>query len=406
LALAAGTLVVAPLSSLLGMPADQTGLSAKLGLLILTISWVLSGSYLGIVHRLMIPAGLMYQAAWWAMEFQVCQFAAIMLAALLRLSVLQTSTLFALSQFASYVASALYVRVALPQFRPWLKIANFSTGLRDLGSSVFLTTSNLVQQSATNGVVVLVSALAGPAAVPVFTTVRTLTNLWTTVTTILTTPLLPDVVRLHATNEKKKLGSINRAYWVLVGSAVNLGAVASYPLIPFLYARWTGNAMSIDRPLLCFLLGSVVIANAGALMALHLNGINSLRIVLSASVARAVFCLGGGAIAFPKLGVAGFGLGALIGEFLATLMTARHFTQKEAASNSTQTPLDDFGPIILGTGSAVLFFVGSALGLWQVGWLWVLTIAVVAVASVWGWRTLDSDLQHRLKGIPGRLVGF
>jgi len=406
LLLVAATFAVDPLASILGMPVDHSGLSAKLGLLILMISWVLTGSYLGIVHRLLIPAGLMYQAAWWAMEFQVCQFAAIMLSALLRLTVLQTSVLFALSQFASYVASALYVRHALPRFRPWLKGTNLSIGLRDLGHSVFLTTSNLVQQSATNGAVVLVSAFAGPAAVPVFTTVRTLTNLWTTVTTILTTPLLPDVVRLHATGEVHKVVSINRAYWVLVGSAVNMGAILSYPLIPFLYAHWTGKAMSLDNALLCFLLGSVVVANAGALMALHLNGINSLRIILAGSVLRAVFGLGGGALGFHRYGVASFGLGALIGELSATLLTAYHFTKHEVASGASNAPVTEFGPILLGTGSVIMFFVGAGFGWWPVGWMWGFGIVAVTIASIWGWNTLELDLQQRLRRIPARLLGI
>jgi O-antigen/teichoic acid export membrane protein len=361
------------------------------------ISWVLSGSYLGIVHRLLIPAGLMYQAAWWAMGFQVCQFGAIMAAAVWRLGMLQTSLLFALSQLVIYVASALYVRRALPGFSPWLRGPRVRVGLGDLGQSLFLTTSNLIQQSATNGTVLLVSALAGPIAVPVFTTVRTLTNLWTSVTTVLSSPLLPDVVRLHATGEVQKLVAINKAFWVLVGSTVNLGALLSYPWIPSLYDRWTAHGVALDGPLLCLLLGSVVTANAGALMALHLNGINSLRIVLGASVARAVFGLGGGALGFGRYGLAGFGLGILAGEVVATLMTARYFVRHEVTAKGARFPASDLGPMLLSTGSVLLFFMGAGLGWWSVGWVWSCAIGGVAMASVWGWRTLDAALQSRLK---------
>jgi O-antigen/teichoic acid export membrane protein len=406
LALAAGTLILDPLSSMLGMPADHSGLAAKLGLLALMMSWVLTGSYLGIVHRLLIPAGLMYQAAWWAMGFQVCQFGAIMASAILKLNMLETSLVFALSQLVIYVASALYVRRALPGFSPWLKGAKRAIGLSDLGHSLFLTTSNLIQQSTTNGSVLLVSAMAGPIAVPMFTTVRTLMNLWTAVTTILSTPLLPDVVRIHAKGEVQKLVAINQAYWVLAGSAVNFGVVLSYPLIPFLYGQWTAHAVALDKPLLCSLLGSVVVANAGALMALHLNGINSLRIVLGASVARAFLGLGGGALGFSRYGLAGFGLGILAGEIVATLMTARYFVKHEVAAKGSRMPVSGFGPVSLGTGSVLLFFIGAGSGWWSVGWVWLLAIIGVASASVWGWNTLESELQSRLKGIPLKLFGL
>ena len=406
LLLAAGTLVVAPLSAMLGIPATDGGLTAKLGLLALMLSWVLTGSYLGIVHRLLIPAGLMYQAAWWAMAFQVCQFAAIMISAGFRLNMLETSLLFALSQLVIYVASAFYVRTALPRFSPWLRGAKGRTGMADLGSSMFLTTSNLIQQGALNGSVLLVSALAGPVAVPVFTTVRTMTNLWTSVTTILSTPLLPDVVRIHARGETHKLVSINQAYWVLVGSAVNLGAIMSYPLIPFLYGTWTAHAVSLDQSLLCLLLGSVVVTNAGALMALHLNGINSVRIVLAASVVRAVLGLGVGALGYGEFGLASFGIGVLAAEIVATLMTGRHFIRHEIHGNGLRMPKHALAPVTIGTGSALIFFVGAALHWWSVGWIWALAIVGVLIGASWGWKILDLELRDRLRGIPFKLLSI
>lgn len=400
LALAAGTLVFEPLSALLGMPADHSGsLKSKLGLLTLMISWVLSGSYIGIIHRLLIPATLMYQAAWWAMGFQVSQFGAIMAAAVFRLDMLQTSLLFALLQLGIYAASALYVRRALPRFAPWLKGYKLRVGLNDLGKSLFLTGSNLIQQGATNGAVLLVSTLGGPVAVPVFTTVRTLTNLWTAVTTVLSAPLLPDVVRLHAKGEVRKLVAVNKAFWVLVGSAVNMGALLSYPLIPFLYGRWTAHGIALDQPLLCLLLGSVVVANAGALMALQLNGINSLRIVLGASIARAVLGLGTGALGYGRYGLASFGFGILAGEIAATLMTARYFVKHEVEKKGAHIRPSDLGPVSLSTGSTLIFFAGAAGGAWSLDWAWLMAICGVAGASVWGWNALDADLRFRLKGM-------
>jgi O-antigen/teichoic acid export membrane protein len=397
LILAVGTLILDPLASVLGIPSDNTAtLSTKLGLLVLMISWVLTGSYIGIVHRLLIPSGMMYQAAWWGMAFQVSQFSAIMGAAMLRLSMLHTSLLFALSQVAIYATSALYVRYKLPRFSPWLQGARMRTGINDLGQSLMLTASNLIQQSATNGSVLVVSVLAGPVAVPVFTTVRTLTNLWTSVTTVLSGPLLPDVVRIHANSEVHKLVAMNQAFWVLVGSAVNWGALLSYPLIPVVYGRWTAHSISLDTPLLCLMLGSVVVANAGALMALHLNGINSLRIVLLASVARAVMGLGVGALGYRYLGISSFGAGILAGELTATLTTARYFVKHEVNGKGSRIAAAAYGPVTLSLGSTLLFFVGTAFGLWSGSWSWVLALTGVTIAAVWGWKVLDGDLRVRL----------
>ena len=394
---ALGAVLFHPLATAIGMPGGQPGsLGMQLGLLLLVVSWVLSGSYLGIVHRLLIPAGMMYQSAWWAMVFQIAQFGAIMLCAVLRLSILETSLLFALVQLVTYAASAFYVRLKLPRFYPWLRRTDVGLGLRDLRQSLALTGSNFIQQGTTNGIVLLVSALAGPAAVPLFTTIRTVTNLWTSVTTVLTTPLLPDVVRIHATGEFSKLVGINEAFWVLVGSAVNLGALVCYPLVPLLYSTWTAHAVALDRPLLCFMLAAVVATNSGALMALHLNGINSLGIVLRTSVARACCGLGLGALGFGRLGIASFGLGIVAGEISATVLTARHFIRYELHGRGLRLSAGAFAPAILGAGTAIVFFVGSGFGLWTIRWALPIAVALALTAGAWGWRTLDVSLRHRL----------
>lgn len=403
LLLVVGALVSDRLAAMLGMPAGATsGLPERLGLLVLMASWVLTGSYLGIVHRLLIPAGLMYQAAWWSMGFQVSQFVAIMVAALLRLGMLQTSILFALTQLVIYVASAIYIKQKLPTFYPWWQGGRVRTGLQDLGQSMLLTASSLIQQGATNGVVLLVAALAGPAAVPVFTTVRTLTNLWTNVTNVLTTPLLPDVVRFHAKGEAHKLVALNEAYWVLVGSVVNWGVLLSYPLLAPLYGYWTGHALSLDKALLCLLLGSVVLTNAGALMAMHLNGINSLRIVLGVSVVRGVLGLGGGALGYAQLGLAGFGLGILAGELAALLMTVRFFVKYELTDKGIKMQMASFAPAMLGVGSVLLFLAGEGFGWLSALWVWPMAMAGVVTASVWGWSRLENDVRERLVGMVSK----
>jgi O-antigen/teichoic acid export membrane protein len=400
LVLALGTLIFAPLATALGVPAGyRDSVLAQIGLTAMVLSWTLTGSYIGIVHRLLIPAGMMYQAAWWAMAFQITQFAGIMASALLHFNLLQTSLVFAAAQFAIYLGSAWYVRRSLPEFSPWLQGADVRLGIRDLRDSLTLTWSNIIQQGATSGVVVLVSALGGPAAVPVFTTVRTITNLWTSVTTILTAPLLPDVVRIHVTGEMGKLVSINQAFWVLVGSLINIGSLLLYPLMPLLYGRWTAHAVRLDRPLLCLMLASVVATNSGALVALYLNGINSLRIVLRTAVVRAIFGLGAGAAGYRYFGLSSFGLGILAGELVATLITMRYFVTHKLSDKGFQLSAWGLGPIMLGSGSALLFFLGSGFGWWSGEWIWLAALASVASASIWGWRILELPLRSRLSAL-------
>ena len=382
---------------LLGMSAEHvTDQHYGLALLVLISTWALSGSYLGIVHRLLIPAGMMYQAAWWSMGMQISQFVGIIMASILNFDMLEASLLFAFIQLSIYLASAIYIRKKLPDYYPWWRGRMLRTGINDLGHSMLITVSNIIQQVSSNGTLLLVSALSGPAAVPVFTTVRTLANLWTNVTSVLTSPLLPDVVRYYATGEGQKIISVSEAYWVLVGTIVNLGVLISYPLIKPLYGYWTSHLVVLDKPLLCLFLASVVLSNAGGLISAYLNGINSLRITLFASVVRGIFSVGIGYLLFLNFGLTGLGIGIVCGELTVLFMMGRYFVKKELPELGVHMPLKSLLPITVSTVSVLLYLICEGSDFPFAQYLYPFALLGVVTAAMWGWRSIDVNVQIRL----------
>jgi O-antigen/teichoic acid export membrane protein len=389
-------------SQFLGLSSDfSNNFQSSLALLILIGTWVLFGSYMGIVHRLMIPTGLMYQATWWAMGLQVIQFIGIILSALMQFNMLQTSLIFAFIQFSVYLASAIYIRFKLPVYYPWWRGGDVRTGFTDLGQSMLLAASNLIQQGTTNGTVMLLTVLSGPMVVPVFTTVRTLTNLWTNVTNVLTTPLLPDLVRFHATGESRKIVAICKAYWVLVGSIVNFGVLITYPVIEPMYGYWTAHVVALDTSLLCLLLASVVVANVGGLITLYLNGINSIGIVLVASVGRGILSLAIGGFLFVSFGLAGLGIGILGGELVALLVQGFFFIRYELFRQNVDLPIRSVAPITVSTISVLMFLIIEGFGFTFAQYLYPVSLLGVAASVLWGWHGLDPDVRTRLV----RLIG-
>ena len=67
------------------------------GLAIL-VGFASTGPFLGVVNRLLIPAGMLHQATWWFMGLQIAQTAALVVAAALQSSLTQAAVLFSLAQ--------------------------------------------------------------------------------------------------------------------------------------------------------------------------------------------------------------------------------------------------------------------------------------------------------------------
>jgi O-antigen/teichoic acid export membrane protein len=406
--LAAALIVFAgALPGLLGIPAEiaRSG-SAGAVLAILLIGLVTTGPYLGIVHKLLVPAGMLHQATWWFMALQIAQSAALVLSALFELTLPQAAALYATTQVAIQVASAGYVAVKLPRFFPWWRAPSWAVGSRDLLRSTLMVGATLLTQVGTNGVVMLVSGGLGAAAVPAFTTVRTLAGLWTTLVNVVSTPLLPDVVRYHARKDASKLVASLEAHWWISNGLVNLSVLLSLPFLDALYRAWTRGHVALDTPLLALFLLSVVVGTPGGLIVVYLVGINHLRAVSAVFAARGLVPIAVGMALLPELGVAGVGVGIALGELLGPVLVGGLYVRGLLAGMEG-APAPIWQPSALGTVCAAGYLVLYAAGAVSFGVAYAAAIAGVAVSVAWGWRAIRPEVRERVLNLArSRLPGF
>lgn len=376
-----------------------------LALTILFVSWLFGTLYLGIIHRLTIPTGLMYQASWWGLGSQSVLATAVIVAALTGASLVQASALYGFAQFGMGIALAAYVRRKLPQFFPTLRDASLRRGVGDLLRSSPQILSGVAQQGAANGVVVLISAISGAAAVPVFTTIRTLSNLWTNVTNLLTSPLLPDLVRFHAKREGEKLLAIYEIHGVVIVGLVNLSIMIAYPLIPYFYPRWTSHSLLLDVPLLCAMLGTVSLFNLGSLMSTLLMGINHQLTILATTFARGVIALFLGAYLLSKMGVSGLGFALWVAELVALFLYGYFFLNNLGTISDVHRVWERFSYPVLGVVSLNAFLFAEAFGLPARPFMQTGALLCICASAYLGWLRLSPDVQERLWHLVSRNRG-
>lgn len=377
--------------------------TAPAAMLILVCTWVFSGSFIGIVHRLLIPTGLMYQSAWWSMAYQASVFVGIILAASMRLGLVGASAVMAFVQAGVYISSAFYIRFRLPAFLPWLKSPNWRIGIRDLAGSLIFMVSGVLQQIATSGMALFVTGIFGAASLPTFTTVRTVANLWTNVTNTLSSPLLPDIIRYHTTGQARKLLTLVDAHIWLLSSIVNIGIVATYPLLVVAYRYWTRGQIALDIPLTAALLASVVFSNSVALINVYLAGANDARSVLSLSAVRAAVSLGVAGIS-SSLGIVSAGIGVAAAEFACMVIAALIlFPSLSRRIDARQLTLRSPWPVASMVAAVAFLVVLGFTG--KVGRVaFGVTVVVMVCCSAMGWRMLDHEVRARLRSLVKRLV--
>lgn len=398
LQLLVGVLVVVSgaLSGLLGVaPEIARDAGAAFALAVLLVGWVFTGPYLGVVHRLLVPAGMLYQATWWLMGFQVAQTASLVAAAVLGCSLSEAAVLFTAAQLGIYVASAFYIARKLPDYFPWWRQPSWRSGIRDSLRSTVMVGANLLAQVGTSGLVMLISAGLGAGAVPAFTTVRTIANLWTTLGNVLVSPLSPEVVRYHAQRDPKKLVTALEAHWLAANCLVNLSILACFPFFDDLYVYWTGGSVALDEALLSYLLLAVVVGTPGALITNYLVGINDLRAVTAIFAARGLVPLGAGLVLLPSLGMAGVGLGVVLGELVGPIALGLFRFRRQLGRFGSGLRPPAWGPVALGSGVVSAFLVAEATASPHLGAAYAAAAVAAAASALWGWWRVDVEVRER-----------
>lgn len=169
------------------------------------------------------------------------------------------------------------------------------------------------------GMVAALGAVAGPAAVPVFTTIRTLSRFAIQLTSVVNVASMPEFTAASAREDKARLAdlvaiNLTTALALLVPAALII-AVAG----PWIVGIWTGGAI-VTPPMLAIALGAAIVAGgvwlvlANLILATNRQASYSYAFVMIAALGVA-----GCVILVPQMGVAGAGLAAAVAD-IAMLM--------------------------------------------------------------------------------------
>lgn len=369
--------------------------SLHIALLVLMAMWMICGSAGGVLVKVMIPSGRMYQAQWWAILMRLSQFIVLVVAAVAGADILIACICYSIVQLGVSILVFRYIRRSLPEFYPWWAEIDFARGLNGVKKSLVLTGNAVGQQLSNNGMVVLVSKLFGPMTVPLFTTIRTVTNTASSVTTIITNAIFPDMIRFHATNSTGKLSEIINVNWFVSGVIVNLGIILALPIVAPLYGLWTKGILEFDRGLFFLFAASISIVNFGSALTWYLFGLNDLRAQSVITLVRVFLVFVLGYVLSRYMGVLGVGAAVVVSEIFASgilpvFYVSRQFSRIGAHLSRRHVVCASIPPMsILAAGIVVLVFEFDFT---------ILTLFLIPVfvgLYAMNWRFLGEDSRRR-----------
>jgi O-antigen/teichoic acid export membrane protein len=382
---------------LLGItPREIADSHSAMGLVLLMVMWLTFGSVGGIIVRIMIPAGMLYESQWLGILTRLTQFLSVISVAFLGGSILDACFWYAVLQSVMSFLILWYIKVKLPGFFPWWRLADWRTGFGNFKRSLVLTFNSIAQQLANNGLTIFIATLFSAALLPSFSTLRTLTNTAGAVTTIIITALLPDLIRFHATLEKDKLLSTINANWFISGIAVNSGILLMLPFVEYLYRLWTKGNLQFNPSLFLLLAVTISLANFGAGLNTYLMGINDLSSQTIITIARVVSLFLVSYAFSANYGLVSIGIGCVVSETIASVILPFILTNRRLISLSTRLSYDI---ALLSLLPSCMLLIGVFASLYfemsykYISWL----LAPVLLNYYCNWKMLDDDVRSKLR---------
>ena len=211
---------------------------------------------------------------------------------------------------------AVVIVVAMRRVSPWLHhgvaAANRRTARRLLGPGLGFCGMTVANMLKIQGMVLVVGAVLGPAAVVVYSTLRMLTRSLEQILSTFHSTVQPEIAAAHGQGNMPLMrqlhgGACRVALWLALAAAAGL-AVAG----PWFVGVWTGGAVAVPGPLYAALIAVMVLNSIWIATLLVLHGLNRSRRLAVANLAIVAVGLGAAAVLGGTMGLTGVGL-ALLG---------------------------------------------------------------------------------------------
>ena len=369
----------------------------KSGLTFYVFIWSLFGSIGGLLVKIILPFGLYATMTIFTIISKFFELLILFFATYYNWGLNITFSYFALINLLYSLIIFYYIKNSASEFFPWWLNFNFKTGYSNLLKSIVFTLNAFIEQFNSTGIILIVSKTMGLIFLPLFSTLRTITNVFIQITSLVTNPMVPEIIRLHSTNQKSKIIKIINTNWFIVSIFVIIPLYSSIPFIEFIFSAWLQHQIKFNFPLYSLLSLSVIFVNIGRMNFNYFYGINAIKPMISITVTRLIVTLFLSFFLVPYYGILAIGIGLCASEFLSSFILPIVFFAKDA--NISLFNLIDkihyYGILQIIILSLIFFMKCSKFHNFSL--YYNLFLLIIISLSILQWKNLDSEIKTRFR---------
>lgn len=356
------------------------------------------GSFRAILIKTIFPLGFMDRSIYIKTFERLVEIGILILAGLLKFSIMETCFIFATFRFSYSLFVISRVRKWMPDFFPWWSKGDIKTGLKNYFISLSLTYNFFIDRFSRDGLNLIISSTLGLAVLPLFTTVKTLTNFAIQGTNMVMGPLQPELVRFHASKQWSKIIESIKMNWLISNIILNIPFVIFLYFVGDFYEIWTDNKLELDKTLFAFLTVGVLLYNYGNSYMTYLRGLNHIKALVTITTTRTLMLITLSYIFIKYYGITGVGFAVMLTEFITSVNIPFYFVSQKLAENEKSILYRDRIIAILAIMTVAGFYLFTTLYSPSI-LLGILTVLILLVLTRIQWRFISPEVTKRLSRI-------
>lgn len=380
-----------------GMGGTDIGRAPALmqSLAIQVVYWILFGSIGGVVVRLYPALGLLSRSLWFSLFQRIAMTASLVLAAWLGAKIVGATLAWVAAGGVVALAILVDIRRRFPEYWPWWRGGSIGEALRLIGGSCGMIGVSLLDALTLATLVAMTDRWASAAGVALFAALRTMANAIMQGSSVILTPIYPDLSRNAAARDGQRCSALMAGAWLIATAPIAFVVTASLPIVETVFAQWTRKALAFSPDLFVPLIAGVLVRQWASPLATLLFCTNIIRAQFWISLARCVASVAAAAALFRVTGLAAMGIGVFVGEVVAALcavgMTMIAFPGLCDSRCRLAGLLAALQVIVTATTLAAWWSIPSMA--WQV---WALSLLAQGVLAVAQWRNIHPAARERI----------
>lgn len=181
-----------------------------------------------------------------------------------------------------------YVFIKLPDFYKFISIPSLKKIYNEyLLSSGFLFT-NILEKINNETLPLIISFFLNLTIVPIYFTLRTLSNLIITAGDLFLGLIIPDMQKYFITKNGDSLIRVCNTYWFFLGLIINVGVLILFPFAEDFYNFWVKSKLKFNQILFTYLIINSLIVIHGNVFLYFIKAINNTKQIFGITILKTV----------------------------------------------------------------------------------------------------------------------